>query len=45
MRQNLPAALADKAPRGSCVAYVCKASTCSAPIDSLSQLADQLRAS
>ena len=40
---NLPAGLADKAPRGEIVAYACKGSTCSAPIDSLGALAKQLR--
>ncbi len=42
--KDLPPALADKTPRGSVVAYVCKGSTCSAPIDSLGALAEQLRA-
>jgi hypothetical protein len=42
---NLPAAFADKAPRGQCVAYVCRASTCSAPITSFAELATHLRAS
>jgi uncharacterized protein YyaL (SSP411 family) len=40
---NLPAALADKAPRGRAAAYVCKGSTCSAPIESLGELAEHLR--
>ena len=40
---NLPAALADKAPRSGTTAYVCRASTCSAPIGSLGQLARELR--
>jgi hypothetical protein len=39
---NLPAALADKTPRGSSVAYVCRASTCSAPIETLSELVEHL---
>jgi uncharacterized protein len=39
---NLPAALADKAPRGAAVAYICRGSTCSAPVDSLKALTDQL---
>ena len=40
---NLPPAFADKAPRGPCVAYVCRASTCSAPISSFADLAVHLR--
>jgi uncharacterized protein YyaL (SSP411 family) len=40
---GLPAALADKAPRGAAVAYVCRGSTCSAPVESLEALAGQLR--
>ncbi len=40
---GLPAALADKTPRGAAVAYVCKGSVCSAPLDSFSALADHLR--
>ena len=40
---GLPEALADKAPRGSAVAYVCQGSTCSAPIEGLSELVDRLR--
>ena len=39
---NLPAALADKPPRGVTVAYVCRASTCSAPIESLGELEEHL---
>jgi uncharacterized protein len=39
---DLPAALADKAPRGAAVAYVCRGSVCSAPIESLSALSDAL---
>jgi len=39
---NLPAAFADKAPRGRCVAYVCRASTCSAPITSFAELVPAL---
>jgi uncharacterized protein YyaL (SSP411 family) len=38
----LPAALADKAPRGAAVAYVCRGSTCSAPVESLDALLEQL---
>jgi uncharacterized protein YyaL (SSP411 family) len=41
---NLPPALAEKIPRGSAVAYICRGSTCSAPIDSLSGLINKLRA-
>jgi uncharacterized protein YyaL (SSP411 family) len=40
---NLPPAFADKAPRGPCVAYVCRGSTCSAPISAFAELAVQLR--
>ncbi len=40
---GLPAALADKAPRGPAVAYVCRGSTCSAPIEDLSVLLRNLR--
>jgi uncharacterized protein YyaL (SSP411 family) len=36
---DLPAALADKSARGSAVAYVCRGSTCSAPLESLAALA------
>jgi uncharacterized protein YyaL (SSP411 family) len=43
--KDLPAGLADKTPRGAAVAYVCKGSTCSAPIESLGALAEQLRLS
>jgi uncharacterized protein len=42
---NLPAAFADKAPRDRCVAYVCRASTCSAPITAFAELASHLRGS
>jgi len=42
--QDLPAALEEKASRGSAVAYVCHGSTCSAPIDSLGALVSRLRA-
>jgi uncharacterized protein len=41
---ELPAGLADKILRGDAVAYVCRASTCSAPIETLSELIEQLRA-
>jgi uncharacterized protein len=40
---GLPAALADKTTRAGPVAYVCRGSTCSAPLDSLSALAEALR--
>jgi len=40
---GLPPALADKTPRAFPVAYVCRGSTCSAPIDSLDALTEQLR--
>jgi len=40
---DLPAALAAKAPRDEAVAYLCRGSTCSAPIDSLSVLLRDLR--
>src|SRR5215831_7221895 len=39
---ELPAALADKTPRAGPVGYLCRGSTCSAPIDSLDALMDQL---
>jgi len=41
---DLPPALADKTPRASPVAYICRGSTCSAPLDSLSALLEQLHA-
>ena len=40
---NLPPALGDKPPRGEAVAYVCKGSVCSAPLESFSALAAHLR--
>jgi len=40
---DLPAALADKTPRAGPVAYLCRGSSCSAPIDSLEELTEQLR--
>jgi uncharacterized protein YyaL (SSP411 family) len=40
---GLPPALADKAPRGAAVAYVCKGSVCSAPFESFSALANHLQ--
>jgi uncharacterized protein YyaL (SSP411 family) len=39
---DLPAALADKTPRAGTVAYICRGSTCSAPVDSLGDLVEQL---
>ena len=42
---GLPDALADKAARETTVAYVCRGSTCSAPLDSLSALVSELRES
>ena len=41
---GLPAALADKPAHGSAVAYVCRGSVCSAPLDSLGALIESLRA-
>ena len=41
---DLPPALAEKTSRAATVAYVCRGSTCSAPIDSLAALTEQLRA-
>ncbi len=41
--RGLPPALADKPARGAAVAYVCKGSVCSAPLESFSALADHLR--
>jgi uncharacterized protein YyaL (SSP411 family) len=38
----LPDALADKTPRGAAVAYVCRGSTCSAPVGSLEELIGNL---
>ena len=40
---DLPPALADKTPRAFPVAYICRGSTCSAPLDSLEVLTEQLR--
>ena len=39
---DLPPALADKTPRAGTVAYVCRGTTCSAPLDSLDALIEQL---
>jgi uncharacterized protein YyaL (SSP411 family) len=40
---DLPPALADKTPRAGPVAYICRGSTCSAPLDSLDALTEQLQ--
>jgi uncharacterized protein len=40
--KDLPPAMADKTPRAGPVAYVCRGSICSAPIDSLEMLMEQL---
>jgi hypothetical protein len=40
---GLPPALAAKAPRGPAVAYLCRGTSCSAPIESLEQLVRDLR--
>jgi uncharacterized protein YyaL (SSP411 family) len=42
---DLPSALADKVPRADAVAYVCRGSSCSAPLNSLGALIGQLRSS
>jgi hypothetical protein len=39
---GLPPALNDKAPQGDAIAYICRGTTCSAPINSLSALAQHL---
>lgn len=41
--QDLPPALADKTVQGDAAAYVCRGSTCSAPIASLAELIRELR--
>ncbi|HEV2286583.1 MAG TPA: thioredoxin domain-containing protein [Steroidobacteraceae bacterium] len=41
---GLPPALAEKTPRGAAVAYVCRGSTCSAPVESLPALIANLHA-
>ncbi len=41
--RDLPPALAEKAPRGPAVAYLCRGSVCSAPIRSLAELAQASR--
>jgi uncharacterized protein YyaL (SSP411 family) len=40
---DLPAALAERRPRGEAIAYLCRGSICSAPLDSLAELAQRLR--
>jgi uncharacterized protein YyaL (SSP411 family) len=40
--RELPAGLADKAPRGEAVAYLCRGSACSAPLESLAALVAEL---
>jgi uncharacterized protein YyaL (SSP411 family) len=40
---DLPPALADKRPQGRAVAYICRGSTCSAPVDSLAAPIRDLR--
>ncbi|MBW4049973.1 MAG: thioredoxin domain-containing protein [Proteobacteria bacterium] len=40
---GLPAQIADKAPRGDAVAYVCRGSVCGEPIGSFAALAEALR--
>jgi hypothetical protein len=40
--RDLPPALADKTPRAGTVAYICRGSSCSAPLDSLDALIEQL---
>jgi len=39
---DLPPALKDKAPKGAAIAYICRGTTCSAPINSLDALAQHL---
>ncbi|HVC30537.1 MAG TPA: thioredoxin domain-containing protein [Steroidobacteraceae bacterium] len=41
---GLPAALAEKGPKGSAVAYVCRGNVCGEPVGSLAELAETLRA-
>jgi uncharacterized protein YyaL (SSP411 family) len=42
--QGLPGALAARAPQEKTIAYVCRGTTCSAPITSLEDLASDLAA-
>ena len=41
---DLPAAIAEKVPRGEAVAYVCRGNVCGEPIDSFPDLTETLRA-
>jgi uncharacterized protein YyaL (SSP411 family) len=41
---GLPAAIAEKTPRGPALAYVCRGNVCGEPIDSFPELAEALRA-
>ena len=41
---DLPAAIADKAPRGTAVAYVCRGNVCGEPVSSFPELTESLRA-
>jgi uncharacterized protein len=41
---DLPAAIAEKPPRGPAVAYVCRGTACSEPVSSFAELTDALRA-
>ncbi len=43
MPRNLPAALADKRPQPGTVAYVCRGTTCSAPLATLGELVRTLK--
>jgi uncharacterized protein YyaL (SSP411 family) len=40
---GLPSALADKRPQAGTVAYVCRGTTCSAPLGTLGELARSLK--
>jgi hypothetical protein len=40
---NLPAAIAEKTPRGAAVAYVCRGTVCGEPVSSFAELAEALR--
>jgi uncharacterized protein YyaL (SSP411 family) len=40
---GLPPAIAEKAPRGSAVAYVCRGSVCGEPVSSFAELTEALR--
>ncbi len=41
--KGLPPAIADKKPGAGVLAYVCRGSVCSAPVDNITELAEQLR--